>query len=311
MHILHFNLSAVPPFRLDLTVWALKRRGRNIVDYWDGSCYTRVFKIENSPVKVEVRQKTKKPQISLVVSAHHPIKNLKSTITNLLNTMLGLKIDLAWFYERVKDDPFLFPLVLKFKGVKPPRLPTIFETLANAIAFQQISLESGFSLLNNLTRKYGTPFDKSHSRREEKNQIYYGFPEPEEIMKCKTEDLMALGFSRRKSETLISIASTLVRETIFCHLDQLSNESAIKLLCSFKGIGQWSAEYTLLRGLGKIEILPGKDVSLLKNLSKLLKLRKKPTFDKIKKIEKKWHPYAGLIYFHFLLEKLSKTNSPF
>lgn len=298
MHIINFKLSAIPPFRLDLTVWALRRRSRNIVDDWDGSCYTRVFVIEDSPVKVEVRQKTKKAQISVIAYSHHPIHKLKSKITDLLNLMLGLKLDLKWFYELVKDDKFLYPLVLKFKGVKPPRLPTIFETLVNAIAFQQFSLEAGFNLLNNLTRKYGVSF-------EEANHLNYAFPEPNKIMKCTKEELMLLGFSQHKSATLILIASTIVHEKIFCNLHKLSNEEVIKLLCRFKGIGRWSAEYTLLRGLGKTNILPGDDVAVHKSIENLFKLRKKPGFEKIKKIEKKWHPYAGLVYFHFLLEKLS------
>ena len=301
MHSLRFNISVVAPFRLDLTVWALRRRSRNIVDCWDGFCYTRIFNIGNSTVKVEVRQNTNKPQISVVARSHHSIKNLESKIANLLNTMLGLKLDLTWFYECIKDNKLLHPLALKFKGVKPPRLPSIFETLTNAIAFQQLSLEAGFSLLNNLTQKFGSPFKEEH-------HVNYAFPEPSKIMKCTKEELMLLGFSERKSETLILIASAIVHEKIFCNLDKLSNEEIIKFLCSFKGIGRWSAEYTLLRGLGRIEILPGDDVAIHKSVENLLKLRKKPDFQRIKKIEKEWHPYAGLIYFHFLLEKLSKKE---
>lgn len=298
MHTINFKLSAIAPFRLDLTVWALRRRSRNIVDGWDGSCYTRVFIIENFPVKVQVRQKTKKAQISVIVESHRPIHKLKSKITDLLNVMLGLKLDLKWFYEQVKDDKFLYPLVLKFKGVKPPRLPTIFETLANAIAFQQLSLEAGFSILNNLIHKYGIPF-------LETDHVNYAFPEPCEIMKCTKEELMLLGFSQHKSATLILIASTIANEKIFCNFDKLSNEEIIKLLCRFKGIGRWSAEYTLLRGLGKTNILPGDDVAVHKSIGNIFKLQKKPDFEMVKEIEKKWHPYAGLVYFHFLLEKLS------
>lgn len=100
--------------------------------------------------------------------------------------MLGLKTDLTWFYECVKTNKLLHPLVLKFKGVKPPRLPSIFETLVNAIAFQQLSLEAGFSLLNNLTQKFGNPF-------EEGEHVNYAFPEPCKIMKCTKEELMLLG----------------------------------------------------------------------------------------------------------------------
>ena len=39
---LQFTIRPVPPFRLDLTVWALRRRARNLVDRWDGTTYRRV-----------------------------------------------------------------------------------------------------------------------------------------------------------------------------------------------------------------------------------------------------------------------------
>jgi hypothetical protein len=38
-----FNLRPVPPFRLDLTCWALRRRARNIVDRWYANSYRRVM----------------------------------------------------------------------------------------------------------------------------------------------------------------------------------------------------------------------------------------------------------------------------
>lgn len=83
MHILRFNISVVASFRLDLTVWALRRRSRNIIDSWDGSCYTRIFNIENATVKVEVRQNTNKSQI-FVVARSHQYKNALLAISGYL-----------------------------------------------------------------------------------------------------------------------------------------------------------------------------------------------------------------------------------
>ena len=40
-----FVLRPIPPFRLDLTVWALRRRPRNLIDRWDGTTYRRVIVI--------------------------------------------------------------------------------------------------------------------------------------------------------------------------------------------------------------------------------------------------------------------------
>jgi hypothetical protein len=51
-----FTLEPVPPFRLDLTTWALRRRPHNIVDRWDGETYRRALPVAGVVADVEVRQ---------------------------------------------------------------------------------------------------------------------------------------------------------------------------------------------------------------------------------------------------------------
>ena len=50
MESLSFTLRPVPPFRLDLTAWALRRRSHNIVDRWDGTEYRRVLVPGDEPL---------------------------------------------------------------------------------------------------------------------------------------------------------------------------------------------------------------------------------------------------------------------
>lgn len=42
-----FSLDPVPSFRLDLTVWTLRRRVDNLVDRWDGQTYQRTVALED------------------------------------------------------------------------------------------------------------------------------------------------------------------------------------------------------------------------------------------------------------------------
>ena len=56
MGIARFTIEVCPPFRLDLTVWALRRRPHNTIDAWDGTTYTRTLEADASPVLVAVRQ---------------------------------------------------------------------------------------------------------------------------------------------------------------------------------------------------------------------------------------------------------------
>ena len=51
-----FFLEAVAPYRLDLTVWTLRRRPHNLVDRWDGETYRRTLAVSGEPVEVAVIQ---------------------------------------------------------------------------------------------------------------------------------------------------------------------------------------------------------------------------------------------------------------
>jgi len=53
---LTFDLRALPPFRLDLTVWALRRRAENRVDSWDGRHYRWLLVINGQPRAATVMQ---------------------------------------------------------------------------------------------------------------------------------------------------------------------------------------------------------------------------------------------------------------
>ena len=53
---LSFIIPATAPFRLDLTVWTLRRRIDNLVDRWDGETYRRVLPWRNEAVEIAVRQ---------------------------------------------------------------------------------------------------------------------------------------------------------------------------------------------------------------------------------------------------------------
>jgi hypothetical protein len=49
-------LRPLPPFRLDLTAWALRRRPRNDIDRWDGTTHRRLVTIGARVTELAVRQ---------------------------------------------------------------------------------------------------------------------------------------------------------------------------------------------------------------------------------------------------------------
>ena len=301
MSQLSFGLIPRAPFRLDLTVWTLRRRPDNAIDRWGGRVYRRILAFDGLPVEVSVRQTRppNKPQLEVTaVCEQRQPPQLKDRLTAILEHTLGLQIDLSGFYEMARDDPKIGALVRRFNGFRPPRFPTVFEALVNAIACQQLTVLVGIMLLNRLAQTRGKAFGPSPA-------MAFAFPTPEELGSARPETLGALGFSRQKASALIRLGQECAGDA--SHLEalaELDDRQALARLLELHGIGRWSAEYAMLRGLGRLNVFPADDVAGVKNLHRWLKLRKIPDYKRARRLLSRWHPYQGLLYFHFLLAKL-------
>lgn len=149
-------LKALPPFRLDLTAWAIRRRPENKMDLWDGTTYKRVLALPGKAVKVCVRQEgLTSSRLRVTVAGIDLDSSTKADVTSALDRLLGRRIDLRPFYRFANQDPRLSDLTQRFYGLKPPRFSTVFETLVNGIACQQLSLAVGITLLNRLAEARG------------------------------------------------------------------------------------------------------------------------------------------------------------
>src|SRR5690606_12643605 len=141
-------LKPRPPFRLDLTVWTLRRRPENTIDSWDGSVYRRVLSVREDVAMIEVKQLANgdRPRLSVRVNCDSESSDLRREATTAVERLLGIRLDLQDFYEFACGKPKLGPLARRFRGMKPPRYLTGFECLGNAVACQQISLAAGIQL---------------------------------------------------------------------------------------------------------------------------------------------------------------------
>jgi len=299
-----FRLNPAPPFDLRLTAWALRRRPDNIIDRWDDKGYGRVMVFDGKPVEVEVEQKGSldKPILHVTATAETIGPWLKSGVTSGLERLLGLRIDLTKFYDFVKGEKKLYELSQRFLGLKPPRFLNLFEALVNAFACQQLTLIVGILLLNRLAMKSGLPFKKEGS-------TVHSFPLPERVARLHPETFRKLGFSRQKGLALAELSRMVTQKSIdLGRIETLDDEAVLEKLCRLRGVGRWSAEYVLLRGMGRTSLFPGDDVGAQNKLRHLLYLRKPLDYKGVRRLLARWQPFGGLVYFHLLLDGLSKEG---
>ena len=70
---------------------------------------------------------------------------------------------------------------------------------------------------------------------------------------------------------------------------------------TLRGVGRWTAEYVLLRGLGRLHVFPGDDIGARNNLQRWLGLLEPLDYDGVQRALAKWAPFQGLVYLHLLL----------
>lgn len=299
-----FELELVPPFRLDLTAWILRRRPDNVVDRWDGQVYRRVLVLDGVPVEVAARQlgPVEAPRLAVELAAERLPAGAEERAGELLARMLGLQVDLEGFYRLAAGDPRLGPLVERFRGAKPTRYPTVFEALVNAIACQQVTLTLGIQILNRLALAHGL-------RYEGEDGSYPAFPRPADLAGLEPAALRALGFSRQKAEAIRSLVEGVVAgELCLDELERLDDAAAQERLLALRGVGRWTAEYVLLRGLGRLHVFPGDDVGGQRNLRRWLGLEGPLSYDRVRAILEPWRAYSGLLYYHLLLQRLEERG---
>jgi DNA-3-methyladenine glycosylase II len=177
--------------------------------------------------------------------------------------LLGLQIDLGPFYELAATDLRLSVLADRLRGLKPPRFPTLFEALVNAIACQQITLTFG----------------------------------------------IRVGLSHQKARAIVELARAITAEQLDLDaLASLDNATVVRRLCQLRGVGRWTAEYALLRGLGRLEVFPGDDVGARNNLRRWLELPDSLEYAGVREAVAPWQSYAGLVYLHLLVDRLAAAG---
>ncbi|MGH9695154.1 MAG: DNA-3-methyladenine glycosylase 2 [Bryobacteraceae bacterium] len=243
MRLASLVLEPLSPFRLDLTVWTLRRRPDNVVDRWDGQTYRRVLPLPVGFADISVTQSgpPEAPRLRVAVGNAARCPEVQQDVTTTLERLLGLRIDIAAFYP-------------------------VFESVITAIASQQVTRTVGVLLLNRLAVRYGAAV-------HEGDVAVYAFPRAEDLAMLPPAQLRQLGFSLQKGRAIIELANSITTEGLDLEgLAEFPDEEVIEYLCDLRGVGRWSAEYVLLRGLGRTHVFPGDDVGARKNLERWLNL---------------------------------------
>jgi DNA-3-methyladenine glycosylase II len=164
----------------------------------------------------------------------------------------------------------------------------MIEAVVNAFACQQLSLEVGIELLNRLATISGARLRTPPDR--------HGFPRVHDVTQLTPEKYCAIGFSRQKARALLGLATAITRRELDLESIAAQGDAEVRQrLLELRGVGRWTAEYVMLRGLGRLYVFPGDDVGAQKRLARWLGRSRPLDYAGVGRVVERWKPFAGLV----------------
>jgi DNA-3-methyladenine glycosylase II len=282
------------PYRLDLTAVVLRRLSTNVVDTFEAGTFRRLLGDPRAPTLLSVEQTA--PD-ALTVRLDGPAAATFDPAA-LVRRLLGGDVDLAAFYAGAAGVPWLDRIAAGARGVRPPRYPSLWETICNAIVYQQISIHAAGAILRRTIERYALPAETNGVR-------LHPFPEPRTLVEADRDDLRAAGLSTNKIDSLKAVAAAIESgELDEAVLEPLPTPQLVEALVAHKGIGPWTAAVIALRGFGRLDIFPMKDsgaTALLRTLSGDPNIEVEPIIEALA-------PQQGMLYYHLLLGRLAASG---
>ena len=287
------KLSTAPfrPYSLALTA-ARYSRFPDPVDRFDGKVYRRLLTVGRSVVLYTVEQTggASNPRLRVTLEGSAAtFPSARAAAERLVNGALGAGADVTLFYRAARADPLLAPLVRRFRGLRIAGYPSLWEALVTAVLSQQVNLSLAFGIRAQLATAFGV------SRRI-RGETYYAFPVPAAIASVGERGLQGFRMSASKIATIARLAKGFAGGKLSeDEIAALPDETAVERLTEIKGIGRWTAETALLRGLSRADAFPAGDLGIVKYLAEgLFEHGRRATESEMRQYAERWRPWRGL-----------------
>ena len=286
-----FSITPPRPYSLALT-GARYSRFPDPVDHFAGTTYRRLLAVGRGAVLVTVEQSggATNPKLRVILEgAGADSPRARAAAERLVKGALGAGTDVRLFYRAARLDPLLAPLVRRFRGLRIAGYPSLWEALVTAVLSQQVNLSLAFGIRAHLATAFGR-------RRTVRGETFLAFPQPERIAEAGERGLAGFRMSANKIGTVARLADGFSSGKLSeSEIAALPEATAIERLTEIRGIGRWTAETALLRGLARADAFPAGDLGIVKYLAEgVFEHGRRATESEMRLYAERWRPWRGL-----------------
>jgi DNA-3-methyladenine glycosylase II len=290
-------LSPVPPFDFGLSASIFTGGDPEIRSYTDG-VFRQALRVEGRLGLVTVASEgtVDRPRVRVRVQPGPLLPGVLEAAGQAVTRLFNLDLDLTLFERAVRADPVMSAIARRLRGLKPPRTATVFEALVVSIIEQQISLSAAHSIERRVVRIFGDTL-----RLE--GRTSYAFPTPDRLAEASPDELRACGLSGKKAEYLLGIARQVREGTLDLEKHGPAEETCaiVRELSALRGVGIWTAELAVLRGLSRLDAIPAEDLGIRRAISRYYSRESRVDTGEARRIAGAWGGWRGLAAYYLLV----------
>lgn len=292
-----FELVVDPPFNFSLMSDYVASSPSAITEKISGAGhYAQLSICEGKPVLVSVQEigTSVSPRLGIRLDAEGAISSgMIDDLTSRLKRRFSLEYDYSEFERMAERDPVFSSLVNRFYGLRPVLIPDPFESLIWAILGQQVNVKLARKFKLSLLQLLDCGFHIG-------GLDFLASPTAGQVAVLTPEALQAERFGGHRASYVLAAANAVKTSKInWAHLETLSDADACGTLMQVRGVGKWTAEYVLMRGLGRRDIIPAGDLGLQKIINKSYSVGDEKPEAAVRRISAHWAGWRGWAAFYW------------
>lgn len=279
-----FKLSYRPPYDWEHMLRFLELRAVPGVEAVINNTYIRNFVLDGEPGVISIAHLAAENCLASKIEISDPARLL--TIVERIKRIFDLTADPHEISRGLtsRDQPgdILRRLMVRFPGTRIPGCWDSFEIAVRAIVGQQISVAGATTVMGRLVQQYGATIPDASKC---KSRLGYLFPAPEVLAEL---DINRLSMPRSRARAIKDMARAVVTGDIDFTDDF---EILMRELKSIKGVGDWTAQYIVMRACGAPDAFLAGDLVLQKAFAQ--EMGKELSLRELEQTAEQWRPWRA------------------